>query len=123
MPIQFTSKIEEDIHIFTVTGDGNSLENAVNYSTSLIAEAQQSNSQKILCDERGLELTLSTADIYTLAELTAKMLSSSSARIAVIYKPEYLEKCRFYETVTGNRGLLVHINTDYDEALAWLKKH
>ncbi len=123
MPIQFTSKIEGDIHIFTVTGSDNSLENAIEYSTSLIKEAQKNNSQKVLCDERGLDIELSTVDTFHLAELTVKMLSASSARIAVVYKPEYLEKCKFYEMVTSNRGMLVHITTDYDEAYEWLKKH
>lgn len=123
MPIQFTSKTEGDILIFTASGNDDNLEEVLRYSTALIEEAQNSGLKKILCDERNLEYEISTMDTYKLAENAASQLTEVSAWIAIVYKPEYFEKCKFYETVASNRGMIVFVTTSYDEALEWLKKH
>ena len=41
-------------------------------------------------------------------------------KIALVCNPENMSDGKFFETVTQNRGLMVKVTTDMEEAVAWL---
>ncbi len=60
-----------------------------------------------------------TMDKFALSEFIAKSLPKGF-RLAVLETPQQLEKDRFSENVMVNRGAIVKVTTNLNEALEWL---
>lgn len=120
MAISF--EIESRDYFLTVIAKGkdDNLKEVEAYSTSVIEAAIKNKSKKILCDERELEYSLSIADTYKLAEAASKY-AVNVLKIAIVCDSKNLIEGKFYETVASNRGLLVRVTADIDEATNWLK--
>lgn len=121
MAIKFSFKWEEPVLHVNASGKDDDLEDVLRYSTSVIEQALLLHTHKILCDERNLEYTLSTLDTYDLAEYASQAFTMG-ARIAIVCKPDGLKDGKFYETVASNRGLIVFVTSDIEQAKSWLMK-
>ncbi len=104
----------------TAKGKDDDLTDVMNYAGAIIHAAVKYSSKKIFCDERELEYSISLADTYKLADEAAKY-AAALVKIVIVCNKKYLQDGKFYETVATNRGLKVHITSDYDEALKWLE--
>lgn len=120
MAISF--KIESRDQFLTVVtrGKDENLKQVEAYSAAVIEAAIKNKSKKILCDERELEYSISVADTYKLAEAASKY-AVNVLKIAIVCDAKNLVDGKFYETVALNRGLLVRVTDDIDEAINWLK--
>lgn len=119
MAIQYNFQIEKDcLHVKT-TGKDESLEQVLAYSQALLAKALESNCTKVLCDERKLEYQLSVLETFQLAEKASELIPKV-AQIAIVCHSKYLDDGKFYENVTSNRGLIVRVTNDYEDAANWL---
>lgn len=116
-----TYKIESEGEFLKVVAKGkdDDLEDVTTYSNAVIDAAIDNKSKRILCDERGLEYSISVIDTYRLAESTS-VYARSLSKIAIVCDPRYLLDGKFYETVASNRGLFVRVTADFGEAMEWL---
>lgn len=121
MPITFDTAITSQTLHITTKGTDDNLEEVLNYSQAVLELAIKNNSRRILCDERALEYTISIPDTYELAE-NLSVYATQVARVAIVCNEKYLEIGKFYETVASNRGLIIHVTSDYNDAKTWLNK-
>ncbi len=114
-------QIESRDSLLTVKAEGidDNLQDVLSYANAVMESAVRHASKKILCDERGLEYAISMIDTYMLAEEASKF-AVNCAKIAIICQEKYLKDARFYETVAANRGLIVRVTADYNNAIDWL---
>lgn len=77
---------------------------------------------RLLVDARQIDAKMSLTDDYQFTESHRSNLPVT-IHLAVIYRPEEIERFRFIETVAVNRGQNMKIFTDADEAVAWLTSH
>jgi len=82
--------------------------------------AVEANVTRVLCDEKDLAYTIGTLDTFKAAEHIAKK-APKVARIAFVCHPRYVEDGQFWETVAVNRGLVVRMFTEVEEAEDWLQ--
>lgn len=120
MAIKYKFNIRGDLLIVTAEGEDESLEDTMNYSTGVVQKAIETNSRKVLCDERNLIYKLNTIDTYELAKVISKA-AVEVARIAIVCNPESMEQGEFFETVSSNRGLIIRVTTDIKDAQKWLE--
>jgi hypothetical protein len=73
----------------------------------------------LLNDLRGVERHLSLLDIYNLPKMSGEFGFPPRTKRAFVFS-EDAKDYQFFETVSVNRGQLVKIFEDIDEALAWL---
>jgi hypothetical protein len=119
MPIDFHFSVKDKLLLVKASGKDDSLEDVMNYSKAVLSEAVESQCTRILCDERDLEYALSVADTYSLAN-TASELVPRVIKIAIVCNSKSLPDGKFYETVGVNRGLVVRVMGDLNEAWEWL---
>jgi hypothetical protein len=119
MAIEYKFETENELLKSYASGIANNLEETYDYAKSVIEMAIKSESKKLLCDERQLKHELRVVDTVLLAE---KIRESAPrvARVAVVVDKSELDDVGFYETVTNNRGLLMSVSSDYNEAREWL---
>ena len=119
MPISFKHEIVgKTLKVYT-SGKDDSLEDAINYTLAIIDIAKKQECTKIYCDERQLEYAISIIDTYQLAKKAAEEVKGLR-KIAIVCDEKFLDDGKFYETVARNRGLIVFVTTDNEEALEWL---
>jgi hypothetical protein len=121
MAIECSFSVKENYLAVITKGIEESLNEVRECTSSIVEEAIKNNSRKILCDLRDLSYTLTTLDIYALAEYGATYASKVS-KIAMVCQEKVLDDGRFYETVASNRGLTILVTTEYNQALDWLGK-
>jgi hypothetical protein len=121
MAIQYSIETQGTLLKVVTQGKDENLQEVLDYAHAIIGAAVEFKCKKILCDERKLKYTLSTIDTFKLAE-EASVYSAHTNRIAIVCSAKYLKDGLFYETVASNRGLTVHVTTDYNEAVEWLRK-
>ncbi|MGE3473927.1 MAG: hypothetical protein AB7O28_26540 [Vicinamibacterales bacterium] len=77
----------------------------------------------VICDVTELRSFAATAvpvmERFELGQAVVDALSPD-IRLAIIETPEQFDPERFGETVMTNRGVMVHITTSLDDAMAWL---
>ena len=121
MSIKFTIVNQKNYLKVKASGKDDNLEEVFHYANSILKEASKNKSKRILSDERELVYEISTLDTFTLAEEAAKHCRHLM-KIAIVCNSRYLEEGKFYETVASNRGLIVRVTDNYDEAEKWLLK-
>ena len=119
MAIKYQIEKQEEWLKVVASGEDDSLEEVLAYGGAIIQAAIEYSSKKILCDERGLRYAISLTDTYKLAE-EASRFAKNVVRIAIVCNAHYLDEGRFFETVASNRGLIIRVTSNYDEATAWL---
>lgn len=120
MAISFQYEVSGDLLEVITRGKDESLQEATDYAREVLGLAIHHACKRVLCDERELVYHLSTIDTYQLAE-TASREARQLRKIAIVCAPEFVEEGKFYETVAHNRGLVVLVSTDYQQALDWLE--
>ncbi len=121
MAITYQIENSEDfLKVFT-SGNDESLEDVLNYVNAIVQAAIKYQSKKILCDERNLKYELSTTETFELAESIAKHIKNL-AKITIVCNKKYIEDGKFLETASKNRGLMIRVTSNYNEALEWLEK-
>lgn len=119
MAITYTIVPEGRLLKVHASGEDDSLEEVLAYGKAIIEAALENRSGMILCDERELKYRLTVFDTFDLAEQAVAYVSSL-VKIALVCNPENMSDGKFFETVTQNRGLMVKVTTDMEEAVAWL---
>ncbi len=84
-------------------------------------EAELHHCTRFLDDCREMESVLSTAQIYELPALVRSIGIRPETRHAVVVR-SLTPNVQFYENVSVNRGQIVRVFTDIDEARAWLTR-
>ena len=116
-------------HDLTVKGDtlearawgfDESLEDVQSYGLAIIQACREQGVTRVLCDERELEYRLNTFEHYEAAEFIAQQVPAV-AKAAIVCNPQSLPAADLYEDVAVNRGLMLRIFTDIDQAWAWLE--
>lgn len=119
MAIEFNIKVDGDTIRVKASGFDESYEEVLHYSNSVVGSAIENNSKKIICDERELIYKISTFDIFALAE-SVSAFAPSIIKGVIVCNPSCITDGKFYETVSQNRGLIVRVTTDLDDAEKWL---
>lgn len=119
MAITYTIVPEGRLLKVHASGEDESLEEVLAYGKAIIEAALENRSGMILCDERKLKYRLTVFDTFDLAEQAVAYVSSL-VKIALVCSKENVSDGKFFETVTQNRGLMVKVTTDMEEAVAWL---
>lgn len=120
MAISFTTRVEDGVLYVTASGFDESLEDTQKYSYAVIQASKQTRVKKVLCDERQLDYQLSTIDLYVLAEFIVEH-APVMAKVALVSNECYKSDIQFWEIVSQNRGLVVKVFFDLEEAIAWIK--
>ena len=116
-------------HDLTVKGDtlearawgfDESLEDVQSYGLAIIQACREQGVTRVFCDERELEYRLNTFEHYEAAEFIAQQVPAV-AKAAIVCNPQSLPAADLYEDVAVNRGLMLRIFTDIDQAWAWLE--
>jgi hypothetical protein len=93
----------------------------VSLMAQAMAECQAAQVTKLLVDiSETSQVPLTAADRFELSTALAETWDRS-IRIAVVARPDQMDKDRFGELVARNRGLVVKGWTSEEEALAWLR--
>ena len=91
----------------------------------IVEVAAQEKLLRVLFDARDLKGNMTTMDRYTLGDsLTKEILEKKNQvlpRIAIVGNEPFIDPQRFGETVARNRGSLLKVTTDIDQALQWLE--
>ena len=103
----------------TESGDLN-LKAAEQMLDRVAAIAQRKASVRILLDTREAITHLSATDMYVLVKHLMKGNGTWARKTAIVASPKDSDKLAFFELCAQNRGVCVHIFTDYDEAMNWL---
>ena len=72
----------------------------------------------VLVDARALTGNLTTMEIFDMGARLESLGWLRSQRFAIVVSPEHADP--FAETVAVNRGFILRLFTDYQEAEAWL---
>jgi hypothetical protein len=120
MAITFTYKVENKVLKVFTQGKDDSLQDTKKYGKEVLGLSIKNECNKILCDERNLEYNLSVMDTFSLAEI-ASIKARGLCRIAIVCQEKYLDNGKFFETVSSNRGLIVLVTAELDQANEWLK--
>ncbi len=90
---------------------------------AIAAAATQDKCPRLLLDARGQNPVPTTMDRFGVAKHIACLSWSRALKIAIVEPKEQQDSGRFTETVARNRGALLRVFTDYDEAVDWLCSH
>jgi hypothetical protein len=82
----------------------------------------QANCQRLLVDVRELTGNMDTLVIFHRGEKIAKVFAFSSIQIAIVGTKERVHMLSFFENVIVNRGAVLRVFTDIDEATEWLAR-
>ena len=93
--------------------------------TELIESCFTYNRPKLLLDAINLKGFLSTFQRYNIAlsvtNTIRKNFDKGIIQISIVGTEPLIDPDRFGETVATNRGLIVKVTTDMEEALKWLQ--
>jgi hypothetical protein len=118
MPYEISYDSESGILSTRVTGQVDmTLVKAM--SNDMRAETVKHGCTRFLNDYRSAMISLRILDIYQLPKLAELLGTDPAARHAIVVKGE-TDSIRFFVTVARNRGQLVRVFTDMDQARAWL---
>ena len=118
--IQFTTTAQDGTLFVKASGYDEDLADVQQYGLALIAECQKQGVTRLLCDERELEYRLNTIDTYDAAAVIAEH-APRVCRVAIVCHPKMLQDALDWETFAVNRGLIVRVFSDLDEARNWLR--
>lgn len=119
MAIKVEFEVFEGLLKAIATGSDDDLQDVLNYNEAVLKKALETNTKRVLCDERNLEYKIGKIDTFQAAEYVSEKVPSVS-KIAIVYNPSQKEDAEFWETAAVNRWLSVKIFEDIDEAEKWL---
>lgn len=120
MAITYSLEVKENLLLVKAAGRDDDVNDVIQYGQALIEAAVQAGCTRVLCDERELEYAIGTLDIYQSASMIAQT-APHIARVAIVCNPQFLKEGEFWETVAVNRGLMVRMFTEMEEARDWLE--
>ena len=120
MGIAYNFVVENELLRVKASGKDGNLDEVKAYGMSIKA-ALDHGSEKVLCDESGLEYTLGTIDTFESACYISEY-APKIARIAIVCRSEDYDAAVFWQTVAVNRGLLVKVFNRVDIAEEWLNQ-
>jgi hypothetical protein len=120
MAIDYSFHVDDDLLRVKASGRDESLEEVMAYGMAIIEAAKESGCTRVLCDELELDYALGTFDTFEAAKFIADQVPGV-AKVAIVCKPEYADDADFWETVATNRGMLVRMFHDLEEAEAWIR--
>ncbi|MBK9359206.1 MAG: hypothetical protein IPN08_17820 [Bacteroidales bacterium] len=121
MGIAYNFVVENELLRVKASGKDGNLDEVKAYGMSIIKAALDHGSEKVLCDESGLEYTLGTIDTFESARYISEY-APKIARIAIVCRSEDYDAAVFWQTVAVNRGLLVKVFNRVDIAEEWLNQ-
>lgn len=119
MAIHYRIETGDDLVYVKSVGYDENLEEVVAYGKAVLEACVSSGCNRLLCDERGLEYRLGTADMYDHAGIMAEQ-AHALGRAAIVFNSANCEDAAFWENMVVNRGLTVRMFQDIDEACRWL---
>ncbi len=114
-------EIFEDYAVFRPTGQI-SLERAIEMVTTAIASARARSIGKLLVDASDLTgfKSPSIAERFFFVQKWGSA-AAGRVRLALVVKPEIIDREKFARTAAANVGLIMDTFTTEKEAMAWLK--
>ena len=92
-------------------------------ATQILNACIEHGTDSVLVDVRELEGRLSTIGAYEMpTTVFPKLKGRGLKRAAIVDREQYEDGFPFLETVARNRGFNLHIFSDVDEAIAWLRE-
>ena len=122
MSYSLSNEKKDDILWVTATGTRN-LETILAMSKDIQVACVENKVKKVLIDVRGLEGRLNMTNQYRLvANEFPKMRNRSViTHNAIVDLKEFKDSYKFLELVAHNRGYLLRIFSDPEQAITWLK--
>jgi len=111
-----------DGHVVATFSGSRTPEALLEIAAATVRHCQEHAMSLVLLDLRPSSGGLDTIETYEMAghSLPRHDGARQLARLAILDRPENLERIRFFETVAVNRGLAVRSFGDEDDALRWL---
>jgi hypothetical protein len=119
MPYEITYDAERDCIETRIDGKLD-IPVAKEFLAELARVLSTSGCKRILVDLRGAELTLSMGDLYFAARLPSEAGILEPARSVVLVPEKDWPRYRFLEKAARDRGQIVRMLIDPDEASRWL---
>ena len=119
MTITYNIRIDDGTVYVKASGVDESLSEVEAYGMAVVDAAVESQSTRVLCDERELAYALGTVDTYDYAAYIAARVPLL-VKVAIVSNPEYADDAAFWEDVVVNRGMTVRVFHNRDKAEQWL---
>jgi hypothetical protein len=119
MPYKVTYDAERDCIVTRIDGKLD-MPVAKEFLAELARVISTSGSERVLVDLRGAELTLSIGDLYFAARLPSEAGILDPVKSVVLVPEKDWPKYRFLEKAARDRGQMVRMLIDPDEASGWL---
>lgn len=87
---------------------------------AMVAACAHEQCTRALFDCRPMSGTLTVSNRFDVAEYGAAVVPAS-LKVAMLGRADQMLPDRFFETVARNRGMMMTLFTDVDEAIAWLR--
>lgn len=88
---------------------------------AMVAACTREDCGKVLFDCRPMTGALQVFDRFDVGEYAA-LTTPPSVKIAMLGREDQILPDKFFETVARNRGLMLALFSDVDEAIQWLKE-
>jgi hypothetical protein len=111
--------VEDRLHI-TFSGPF-SVEAGKKSIDAMVAACKREGSTKVLFDCRPMTGVLQVLDRFDMGEYGASTIPHF-VKVAMLGREDQILPDKFFETVARNRGLLLAVFSEIDEAIAWLRK-
>jgi len=92
------------------------------YADEVVRVATKYNCKRFLNDLRAAETHLCTVEFYDALRILSESGIGQSWKRAIVVLNN-LEDFEFFETVAANRGFMVKVFVNPDDAMNWLKGH
>jgi hypothetical protein len=119
MSIRYSIHTDGDLLRVVASGKDDDLNDVNTYGSAVVAAAQSTGCRRVLCDERDLQYSIGTIDIYESAEFMAQQ-ARWVMQVAIVAPAGYEDDADFWETVAVNRGLRVRMFRRIEDAERWL---
>ncbi len=93
-------------------------------SQDILKACLEKNVKKVMIDVLALEGRLSVSDAFEVTDKYFPKIRNRSVitHCALVDQKEFEPSYKFFENLAVNRGFLLRIFSDTDEAITWLKK-
>ena len=119
MPFKIEYNSDENCIVATFTGEVN-MAITKEYIAALLPVLKETGCTHVLSDSREATLNLSSMDIMQFPKMAQASPLTANLKRAVLASPG-TSGYELYETLSNMQGQNVHIFSDKEEALAWLK--
>lgn len=121
MTLKYRTESKDKYFLVTARGKNNNLKVISNYAREVTELCKQQGYQSMVIDERNREYNMEELlDQYKLANYF-KTLGVSHIRVAIVCKPQYIDKVHFVETTANNRGIRLKYFVDIESAERWVQ--